>query len=290
MRESRKISEQVENLTPQFTRGTHFGYTNRAGHSAHSVHYLSRQLIGFRVSTGGRFFVFWRKESMGMFDYIKCKYPLPGTKPHFVTSDSSFQTKDLECMMDSYEITEDGRIVQTSACWNETLADLSTFTGEINFGICNASVSAAGHTFTPDGSPFEDVDYKALFVQGRITNIMQTNYETRPALPRAVYEQSYRKESEIEKPLIDESEPTVGAEMFIQFGGGTPGFTCTLIGKTDRKYALATADGDIETMDKSDLGHLLFHTAKDSQTYTRYLRDKRNASAAYFNEMATSKS
>lgn len=44
---------------------------------------------------------------MGMFDDLKCNYPLPNPKHQ----DLDFQTKSLECMMTQYLITEDGRLV-----------------------------------------------------------------------------------------------------------------------------------------------------------------------------------
>jgi hypothetical protein len=42
---------------------------------------------------------------MGMFDYIRCKYPLP---PEF--QDTVFQTKSLECALLFYEISEAGQL------------------------------------------------------------------------------------------------------------------------------------------------------------------------------------
>lgn len=45
---------------------------------------------------------------MGMFDEITCKYPTPDAEAQGCT----FQTKDLLCWMDDYEITEDGRLVR----------------------------------------------------------------------------------------------------------------------------------------------------------------------------------
>ena len=47
---------------------------------------------------------------MGMYDDIVCKYPLPlpeDTKGYIA---ESFQTKDLDCGLDSYEIREDGTL------------------------------------------------------------------------------------------------------------------------------------------------------------------------------------
>jgi hypothetical protein len=43
---------------------------------------------------------------MGMFDTVYCKYPLPDARDQ----DLEFQTKDLECLLDTYTIAEDGRL------------------------------------------------------------------------------------------------------------------------------------------------------------------------------------
>lgn len=47
---------------------------------------------------------------MGMFDEVHCKFPLPE-----YDGDGNFQTKDFDCLMDSYTITEDGRLVLEQA-------------------------------------------------------------------------------------------------------------------------------------------------------------------------------
>jgi len=45
---------------------------------------------------------------MGLFDTVKCKYPLPNPKHQ----DLEFQTKDLECLLGEYTITADGRLLR----------------------------------------------------------------------------------------------------------------------------------------------------------------------------------
>ena len=45
---------------------------------------------------------------MGMFDTIHCQYPLPNPRHQ----DLDFQTKDLECLLDTYTITQEGWLVQ----------------------------------------------------------------------------------------------------------------------------------------------------------------------------------
>jgi hypothetical protein len=49
---------------------------------------------------------------MGMFDYLKCKYPLPESAPSWVTSETEFQTKDTDAQyLEYYTITEEGRLI-----------------------------------------------------------------------------------------------------------------------------------------------------------------------------------
>ena len=43
---------------------------------------------------------------MGMFDELRCRYPLPVEG----ANDLCYQTKDLECMLDAYEIRDDGTL------------------------------------------------------------------------------------------------------------------------------------------------------------------------------------
>ena len=44
---------------------------------------------------------------MGMYDRVECRYPLPDPR----LRDAEFQTKDLECLLQTYTITEDGRLM-----------------------------------------------------------------------------------------------------------------------------------------------------------------------------------
>ena len=60
---------------------------------------------------------------MGMFDYLKCDYPLPD----FDYQDALFQTKDLDCFLETYTITKEGillahRITYKTATEEELLA------------------------------------------------------------------------------------------------------------------------------------------------------------------------
>lgn len=53
---------------------------------------------------------------MGMYDEIRCEYPLPGTG-YRVLPGHAFQTKDLECLLDRYTITAEGLLVLHREVW-----------------------------------------------------------------------------------------------------------------------------------------------------------------------------
>ena len=54
---------------------------------------------------------------MGMFDTIHCKYPLPDLTSSNYEKD--FQTKDFECVLDNYTITEKGRLILHDCIYEE---------------------------------------------------------------------------------------------------------------------------------------------------------------------------
>lgn len=53
---------------------------------------------------------------MGMYDEIRCEYPLPRTG-YRVLPGHTFQTKDLECLLDKYTITAGGFLVLHREVW-----------------------------------------------------------------------------------------------------------------------------------------------------------------------------
>jgi hypothetical protein len=49
---------------------------------------------------------------LGMYDYLKCEYPLPNP-PYWITEETIFQTKhrDEDCCMETFRITKEGRLI-----------------------------------------------------------------------------------------------------------------------------------------------------------------------------------
>jgi hypothetical protein len=116
---------------------------------------------------------------MGMFDYIRCKMPLPVPRP---PEGTEFQTKDVPTAifrLDMWEITEDGRLLRIEHRWwlpvdspdssleqaidtDDEISHEIVFTGDISF--C---------TGTREGEWWE---YTARFKDGRCTKITLTEY------------------------------------------------------------------------------------------------------------------
>lgn len=242
---------------------------------------------------------------MGMFDEIICRYPLPTKPPRFVKSaDHPYQSKSLECTMDLYEIREDGTLwveeydiedQSERAKWKAThpgeelpkeLADdllsglagcmtrvnkrwvrLSGFSGTVEFYDGNTCTSAYGHGFTPTGEDREWIAYEAVFLNGALKEIQETERKREPTLSVEIYQQLNGMFEE-DEPVIDMSEPEVGAEMYVLWGSidrNKEGYPVKLIAKTSRDWAFVDGDDSIEKIDPHQLGNCLFHSEVDAK-------------------------
>jgi hypothetical protein len=89
---------------------------------------------------------------MGMFDDIRCKFPLPDTTEDEINSMDdgiNFQTKSLDCFLDYILITEEGKLYIRDKP--------SDYTGKIVF-----------YTSGKNSTWFE---YEAIFIYGKIDSI-----------------------------------------------------------------------------------------------------------------------
>jgi len=60
------------------------------------------------------------EDLMGLYDYIRVEYALPG-RPEWA---GDFQTKDLDCCMDRFTITADGRFLRDDGGFTATSSPL----------------------------------------------------------------------------------------------------------------------------------------------------------------------
>jgi hypothetical protein len=224
---------------------------------------------------------------MGMFDYIHCDYELPGKPPYGPEGCmGGYQTKDLDCTLDTYIITEDGRLRQrTPIDYGEGLRktkELSDFTGEINFYTSNICASGPG-IYTSNGDDAISVEYVAKFVNGKVIEITEMACEISPALPSKTnlvyrdYDDSY-----IEMP----ENPT---KLYVFYGGQEKGYygDVVAIGDThtggkqeiclkvigDQDYK---KNGELEVVQKWQWGSTLFLTEEDGFAHKNRRKDSWN--------------
>lgn len=135
---------------------------------------------------------------MGMFDDIKCRYPLPlpadqGELEGRNWGENGFQTKSFECFMDEYEIRESGTLWQQLWTWGETSRgrpvrkpgewqQLTDYTGEVEF-----------HDFIYGVKSDYSMAWLVIFVSGKLTEIKLTNWEISDNTQRL----TWKKEREV---------------------------------------------------------------------------------------------
>lgn len=139
---------------------------------------------------------------MGMFDTIKCLYPLPDG---FDAEGLEWQTKDLECELDEYTITADGRLVHdewkyesvpdNERPYPEATEGLKSvmgsirrvvtkpnvevpYHGDIVFYGSNVCASGHGMCVTDDDQPPQWREYSARFTNGRLQEITLVSHQT----------------------------------------------------------------------------------------------------------------
>lgn len=115
---------------------------------------------------------------MGMFDDIKCEYPLPS----HARMGTAFQTKDLECEMEIYRIDREGNLWRKHSSFdirNSYEEELSTHTGWINF-YDGESYDKYGNR--KDWNNKNDIKYytkfsfKAEFFRGKLQALVDESY------------------------------------------------------------------------------------------------------------------
>jgi len=123
--------------------------------------------------------------AMGMFDEIKCECELPDS----ISNDTIFQTKSLECLLERYTITSDGRLIHHQVRY-ETVSeeerpyygkpeweksDFTHLIGSVK-SVAVGDVEAPFHGdlvfYTSIGSreagDYEWLEYKARFTDGKL--------------------------------------------------------------------------------------------------------------------------
>lgn len=96
---------------------------------------------------------------MGMFDEVRCEYPLPDAE----LQDERFQTKSFYGLLENYTITKDGRLIHDSSHWGKVAIP---YTGDFRFYTARGS---------HQDNTFEWFEYRAQFKDGQLQSISRTH-------------------------------------------------------------------------------------------------------------------
>lgn len=193
---------------------------------------------------------------MGMFDEVCCKAELPGNIP--ASFDRIFQTKDLSCVMGHYTITSDGNLVDDSGT-----EDLSTFTGIMVMYWSNIAASGPG-VYTAHGEDARYLEYRATFVDGRLTHIEELENKSEPAL--AYQPPPAPTPEELTLRRTRQAESLVGRTMCVWRGGGdADGYMVTVVVENSKSWVVEGPDEQFEIIRRSDRDHCFFDSYEDGR-------------------------
>lgn len=217
---------------------------------------------------------------MGMFDYIKCDYPLPGVLPVFGDDgEFTFQTKDLECGMREYLIDKDG---------NLRAENVINYTGTVCFYTSNIRASGPG-IYTSNGEDAVEVEYYAKFLDGKLLSIEQTGFKISPALPSSVLHESREFDFEEEYPEM----PLDLKRCYVFYGGQEKGYYGTVMAMSNNQICIKIEDnvgfhkiGDLEIIDKRQWGSTLFLNQEDGFADKKNRSDNWNKKVKTYEEYA----
>jgi len=220
---------------------------------------------------------------MGMYDYIVCDYELPGTPPAFASeSGHSFQTKDLDCVMSTYTIKGDGSFSE------------SDFTGTIEFYSSNIVGGGPG-VYTRDGEDAESVCYEAVIVDGKLTFIVETGSQRKPALPSKL--QSARifskppNQEEIDERKKQIAESKIDKRIYVLWGGKDVGYWATVVVEDDSELCLRRDEKSeygetLELINRGYLNHIYWYSEKEAMDSHNDKNESWNAGAKQYNDYA----
>lgn len=212
---------------------------------------------------------------MGMFDDIRCEYPLPGNPPKWAVD---FQTKDLECMLMQYTITVDGRLREGTE--GNYLED---FTGTVNFYTSNVVASGPG-AYTRNGEDAEQVEYCAVFVRGKLIEIIEVSHTQEPAIKREPIQYTAITHSERKERDERENESLIGRTMCLWWGGGGDGYLVKVIAENAKEWLVQAADGTFEQVGRYQRDNCFFDSYEDGKRDKDERQKRRDAERKAYEE------
>lgn len=194
---------------------------------------------------------------MGMFDWVQCDYPLPGTKLEFV---DKFQSKSFDCVMSNLKILENG-----------DLEGAGIFTGTITFYGCNIVAAGPAGEYTKNGEDVERVTYEVSFTDSKLKEISQVHYQRYAALASKEMPKpgNYKKGS-----TLNEKDSFLGQKLYVLWGGRDEGHEIEVVYETDRQLCVKDEKGMLELMHQSQIGSTIFKDVAEAKADREYFKDQ----------------
>lgn len=201
---------------------------------------------------------------MGMFDNVDCAYYLPDYPEDWPRN--TFQTKDLDCQLDDYVISADGKLLKDG--------ELVNYTGAVDFYNSNFCACSHGVTFTSQGEDYQSFDYKALFQHGHLLCLELTSTEREPALPTSWRWEHAASSCLYQEPRKPKPESLLNRRLFLQWGGlAAIGYYVTVMQENERDLVCQDDSGKIEIVGSYQYGNCL-HEDEESCIAAKHARDK----------------
>ncbi len=208
---------------------------------------------------------------MGMYDDLTCHYPLPG-QCSAEAAGFNFQTKDLDCLLAHYIISKDGRLLVDRENEEQVLVP---HTGSVCF--YGSNIVAYNPHYTVNGEDAIQVEYIALFQNGAITHISQSECEVSPApavkdKPPWRLPSTAQTEEEKAQKQSRRNEPLTGKTIFVRYGGpDSAAREAVVVAEDDReivaRYKTAEFGQRHLILYRSDRDRLFFDSPEAAQTY-----------------------
>jgi len=191
-----------------------------------------------------------------MYDNLVCDMPLPGKRPAWLKAGHAFQSKSLDCTMETYTIAADGAF------------SVPDFTGTVDFHWSNVVGSGPG-IYTRDGEDAEHVEYQAVIVGGRVTRLEQTSYSAHAAWPAS------KQQMDFPRPTVEQvaavrarrQQNWVGHRLYVLWGGQEKGYWVKVLARSERELCVEIEEtdwchhkGDLELLAVADIDRLIWES------------------------------
>ena len=203
----------------------------------------------------------FRKEPMGLYDYILCEYPLPGEPPEIAIR-AFFQTKDLACCMHNYTITAEGLLRE-----DDGEDDRSTFTGTINFYTSNVTAQGPG-IYTATGEDAVYVEYQALFIDGKVSEIKLVDLSRQRAARSDIHKpRPLPTKEEVVAMEARRGERLTGKTIYVRWGGQAEGYPAEVIAENDKDLVCQKKSGEFEIIPRFQRDNIFFDCQEDASKH-----------------------